>query len=97
MDMFYRWVWDHEGEYTAEVTHDHADAYMRELAYEDYSNTHKDLCQKAVRMLFKWRHHRQGVDMWETEMRFSSNESASNPRDYLTRDERTKVRDASLE
>lgn len=97
IDMVYRWVWNREGEYTVEVTHDHAEAYMRELAYGDYSNTHKGLCQKAVRTLFKWRHHRQGVEMWEPEMRFASNESAANPLDYLTMDERRKIREASLE
>jgi hypothetical protein len=34
-DQFYRWVWEEEGQYTTAVTHDHADAYMKKLAYDD--------------------------------------------------------------
>ena len=48
MDQFYRYVWSHEGGYTADVTHDHADAWMRELARQDTSNAHKSNCQKAL-------------------------------------------------
>jgi hypothetical protein len=32
MDQFYRWVWDRTGGYTINVTHDHADEWMKELA-----------------------------------------------------------------
>ena len=36
-DQFYRWVWDEEDRYTTQLTHDHADGWMRELAYGDTS------------------------------------------------------------
>ncbi|MFC6906927.1 hypothetical protein [Halalkalicoccus tibetensis] len=49
MDMFYRWVWTEEGHYTADITHDHADAYMEYLAYRDTSNVDKSNHQKAVK------------------------------------------------
>lgn len=95
MDVFYRWVWDEEGRYTTQVTPDHADAYVQELAYSDYSNAHKNNCLKALNMLFKWRHHELGEEMWEPEMRFQAEKSS--PRDYLTREERAQIREAALE
>ena len=96
MDQFYRWVWEQEGGYTANLTHEHADAWMSHLAQEDYSSTHKTNCQKSVKMLLKWRHHERGGSEWDPTIRFSEN-SGSNPKDYLTREERTQIRDASLE
>ena len=72
MDQFYRFVWDHEGRYTANLTHDHADAWMKELVSADLSTAHKDCCQKAVKMLFKWRHHEHGLEEWTPEITFYS-------------------------
>jgi len=97
MDMFYRWVWDHEGRYTATVTHEHADAWLRHLARQDQSNVHKSNCRKAAQMLFKWRRFEHGLGEWDPQLSFSTDDSASNPRDYLTRDERSKIREAALE
>jgi hypothetical protein len=55
MDQFYRWTWKQEGGYTARIIHDRADDWMRHLAQEDYSNTHRMNCQKkrknAVQMV----------------------------------------------
>ena len=97
IDAFYRWVWEQEGSYTADVTHDHADAYLVHLAYQEKSNAHKSNCRKAVRMLFKWRQHTHGLPEWEPQLSFSSDDGTTNPRDYLTRTERRKVREAALE
>jgi len=95
MDQFYRWIWEQEGGYTAQLSQDYADAWMRHLAQEDYSSTHQTNCQKAVKMLFKWWKHERGGTDWDSEITFTDTDSA-NPKDYLTRDERTQVRDASL-
>ncbi|WP_222918613.1 site-specific integrase [Natrinema sp. SYSU A 869] len=97
MDHFYRYVWDEEGHYTTSVTHEHADSWMKELAYEDCSDAHRDCCQKAVMMLFKWRAHERGGAEWKPEMRFSSGNQTTAPRDFLTREERKLIREASLE
>lgn len=97
MDQFYRYVWDANGGYTVAVTHDLADEWMQELAYADYSDTHRDLCQKAVRMLFKWRAHERGGEEWESELSFSSDSGTTSPRDYLTLEERKLIREAALE
>lgn len=96
MDQFYRWTWKQEGGYTARILQDYADSWMRHLAQEDYSSTHQTNCQKAVKMLFKWWVHERGGSDWDPDITFSDI-SNSGPRDYLTREERTKIRDASLE
>jgi site-specific recombinase XerD len=96
MDQFYRWVWDRDG-YTTNVTHDHADSYLRWLAKQEYSNAHKDNCRKALQMLYKWREHEQGLDEWDPELSFSTGHKTTAPRDYLTREERGLIREAALE
>lgn len=97
MDQFYRWVWEQEDGYTSVLTHEHADEYLRHLARQEKSNSHKNTCRKAVMMLYKWRHHQRGADKWEPELTFSRRNQSTTPRDYLTREERTKIRDAALE
>jgi len=96
MDRFYRWVWEDEGGYTVNVTHDHADGWLRHLAQRDVSATHKTNCLKSLKMLFKWRRHEHGLGEWEPAIRFAK-ERSSQPRDYLTREERTAIRDTALE
>lgn len=96
MDKFYRWVWGQEGGYTVNVQPEHADAWSRHLAQSSYSSTHKTNCQKALLMLFKWRHHEHGTSEWDPSIRFTE-DSSSQPRDYLTRREREQVRSAALE
>ena len=96
MDRFYRFVWEQEGGYTVNVTHENADAWMKHLARENASVTHKRNCQKAVKRLFKWRHHEHGLSVWDPEITFAA-ETSTSPRDYLTRDERSAVREAALE
>ena len=44
MDRFYRWVWDQNGNYTLNITTDHADAWMDHLARKDASGAHKANC-----------------------------------------------------
>lgn len=48
-------------------------------------------------MLYKWRHHQRGGEQWEPEFSFSQPNQSTTPRDYLTREERQKIRDAALE
>jgi integrase len=96
MDQFYRWVWEEIGGYTMGITHDHADGWMRELARGDASMAHKSNCQKAVKMLFKWRSHEKGSKKWDPEITFSGGKQTQ-PRDYLTREERSSINEAALE
>lgn len=97
MDRFYRWVWELEGRYTADITHEHADAFMKHQAQRETSNADKDNYLKSVQMLMKWRQHEHGIDEWEPEIRFTTTNGASQPRDFLTQDERSAIREAALE
>lgn len=94
-DVFYRWVWkERYGGYTLGLDHDDADAYCRELALQDTSDAHRANVQKSLKCLFRWR---DDTDSWEPEITFSGNSSQRRPRDYLTREERKQIREASLE
>ena len=96
IDQFYRWVWKEHGGYTTELTHEYADRYTKvELAYGDKSNVHNNNCLKALKMLYKWRRYERGGEEWDSEMTFKSEQNA--PRDYLRKEERRKIRQASLE
>ena len=97
MDQFYRWVWEQEDRYTSAITTDHADAYLKHLARQEYSNGHKSACRKALMMLYKWRSHRRGADEWSPDITFSRSNQSTTPRDYLTQEERSKIREAALE
>ena len=96
VDQFYRWVWDQRG-YTSSPSSEDADAYVRDLAMSEESNTHKSNTLSALKRLFKWRKYERGGDPWEPEFTFSRNSPASQPRDYLTREERNQLREAALE
>lgn len=97
MDQFYRWVWDTRGGYTVNVSHDDADDWLYYLAKEDNSNAHNNNCRKALLMLYKWREYELGCEPWEPEISFARNSGTTTPRDYLTLEERSKVREAALE
>ena len=96
IDRFYRFVWEREEGYTVNLAHDHADAWMDHLAHRDVSATHKVNCQKSLKMLYKWLHHERNLGKWNPEITFSADNS-SNPRDFLTKEERSAIRDAALE
>ena len=72
LDQFYRWVWGEENHYTTSPTHDHADAYMRNLAYGDTSQDNKASHMKAIKMLFRWRKREAGGEEWKPEVHFST-------------------------
>lgn len=96
LDMFYRWVWEDEG-YTTAVTRDHADKYLDHVAYSDYQQWSKCSIQKALKTLYKWRHHERGWDPWVPERTFSQPNDGVNTRDYLSKVERRAIRSAVLE
>jgi integrase len=95
LDKFYRWVWDQRG-YTTQITHDDADDYLREFAYQDYSATYKVNTQNALKALFRWQTHERGDPEWDPDISFTKTSDTS-PRDYFTLDERRRIREASLE
>lgn len=97
IDLFYRWVWDEEDRFTTNVTHAHADAWMKALANSDNSRSYNAALQKAVKSLFKWRHHEQGGELWEPDITFSDPSTNRVPKNVLEWDEWRAVREAALE
>lgn len=97
LDAFYRWVWDEFDGYTTDITHDHADAYVKDLARKDEGNYSRNNTQSSLKRLFKWHKHARGGELWEPDIVFSEPSGTGEPRDYLTREERSKIREAALE
>jgi len=98
IDQFYRWVWDQEDGYTLAVTTEHADQYSKELAFEETSQTHKAAVQKAVKTLFKFLNHEKGKSIdWDPQITYSNGGSTHQIRDFLTGEERRRIKQASLE
>lgn len=96
-DQFYRWVWDQEGRYTTNLSHTHADEYMKMLAFSDLSQSSKPTYMKSLKSLYQWRHNELGDDEWEPDITFTFKATGTNPRDYLTSEERRLFREAALE
>jgi len=95
MGLFYRWLWQECGRYTTAVTEDDVSAYMEEITLRDMSNSGKSSVQKCMKRLLKYREHRLGEEFdWEPAHTFT--EPHSQPRDYLTKDERKKIREVAL-
>jgi integrase len=90
-------VWEQEGRYTTAVTHEHANDYMKKLAYEDETDGSKANKMKAIKTLFRWRAFELGDEEWEPEIKFSNHTSTTNPKDFLTIEERKKLREAALD
>jgi hypothetical protein len=67
---------------------------MDHLAYSDRSRADKASHQKAVKSLYKWLHHRRGVAEWDPDVSFATTGSNTVQRDFLTREERDRIRDA---
>ena len=91
---FDRFVWDRQDGYTL-PTPDHADAYMKHLAYEDYSGSHKANTKDALARYFKWRHYEFGEDEWEPDFTFSKDTNVQPP-DFLSEKERQQLRQTAL-
>ena len=97
-DKFYRWLWEQRERYTTELSPSDADEYMKELVYsdKDYSTGYKASTQKCLKRLFKWLRFERGREVeWDPTHIFS--QDLSQPRDFLSVDERQRIREAALE
>lgn len=94
--LFYRWLWEEKDTYTTSFSATDVNAYMTDVTMRDTGNAAKGSIQKCMKRLIKYREHRLGEDIdWEAKRSF--HEPHSQPRDYLTKDERTKIREAALD
>jgi integrase len=91
-DLFYRFVWEQKSRYSTEVSTDLADEWMHELAREERSDSDRANKQKSIKMLLRF----HGIEEWDPEIRFTGG-SRQQPPDYLTRDERKRIREAVLD
>lgn len=96
VDQFCRWVWDREGDYTTQITHDHGDAYLREIAVGDTTQEHKLNVVKALQMWFAWTAAERGGDEWEPPFSFSQPQRRDTTGDAFDRRERRQIREAAL-
>jgi site-specific recombinase XerD len=98
LDRFYRWKWESNETYTIRITPTEADNYLEFLimSEEDYSESHIHTTQKCLKRVFKFWNSERGKNFdWDSDYSFSINQHT--PKDFLTRDEREAVREASLE
>lgn len=96
LDQFYRWVWEKEG-YTTNITPNHGNVYLEYLKEADTTEANKRKIRSALKQLFSWKEHTHGTESWDPEISFSAGSTSSQPREYLTKEERIKIREAALE
>jgi integrase len=95
LDQLHRYIWIDKGGFTTEITHDHSDDFLTEQkeSNEDYSTSYLDNIKLAIKSYFEWK-----GDPWDTDIKIEGGKSGvSQPKDYLTKPERQKIRDAVLE
>jgi site-specific recombinase XerD len=98
LDLFYRFVWDRNGKYVQDLTTEHADEWMRYLAKEDMKESTKNHYQKSAKTLFKWQREARNKDVeWDPVIEYSDPSTTYTPRDYLTKEDRRKMRQAAME
>jgi integrase len=90
------WVWDQDDRYMIPPGPEHATAYVKnDVAYRDVSNSTKGKIEEALARYHDRLHRTRRVDEWDHEQIFDSS-GGDVPRDFLTRDERRKLREAAL-
>lgn len=79
------------------MTPEHADRWMRYLAKQELKESTKCHYQKSVQTLFKWQREARNRDVeWEPEIEYSDPSTAYQPREYLTSEDRRKMREAAM-
>lgn len=93
---FDRDTWQSDDGYSIPLTQPQAESYLEQMAYEGHSGTHLHKIQHSLRRYFKWLHYDRGGELWEPDANFRSN-GRQNPPDFLSREERKKIRQAALD
>lgn len=98
LDLFYRFVWDRKGRYVQDLTTKDADDWMRYLARQEMKESTKNHYQKSAHTLFKWKREARNKNVeWDPEITYSDPSTTYTPRDYLTNEDRKKLREAAME
>lgn len=93
---FDRFAWKQGDGYRVPLTHEAADEYLKHVAYEDYSDTHRHKVLNSLKRYFRWRTVEHNESEWEPVLKFSSG-GRRNPPDYFSVEERKKIRQAALD
>ena len=98
LDLFYRWVWNNEQRFIQDIKLGHAEAWMRDLAKRDgLKESTKCHYQKSVQTLFKWMREARNRDVeWDPSIEYSDPSTGYQPREYLTKEDRRKMREAAM-
>lgn len=94
--QFDRAVWCDYDRYKFPPTSDDAARYFEDVIYRDISNRTKAKHKECLERYFRWLSQHFDVEAWESEASFSSSGGGNNPRDYLSKEERHRVRQAAL-
>ncbi|MFD1564636.1 tyrosine-type recombinase/integrase [Haloarchaeobius amylolyticus] len=96
LDAFYRWAWENQGGYTTDLSHEDAENFLREKMLEDYeySDSHLHNIKLAMKAYFRWR---SDIGEWDPNIEIEDTSSPSQPKEFVTLEERTALREASLE
>ena len=90
---FDKWRWEEFGGYSMPPTEEEAQAFVEWLAFDyDQSETAKGKLQEGVQRYNKWLQHRRNADEWDYNYQFDSSGGNHQPQDFLTREERRKIR-----
>lgn len=94
IDQFHRHIWDENSSFTLDLSHAQADEYLRGLILsdQDYSSSHLHNTKLALKAYFRFT-----GDEWEPEVSVPSSSGVSQPKDFVTEDERKALREAVLE
>jgi integrase len=99
LDLFFRFVWDQKQRYTTSIGTEEADQWITSLAKrDDISESSACHYQKAAHKYFKYLRADKGRDIeWEPTIEFSDPSTNYQVREYLTREERTQLREAAMD
>jgi integrase len=86
LETAFRWLWQHENQYTTSFTPDHADKFIRVLNQSEGMIDSTVLHHaKDIKRLFKFYNHARGKDYeWDVEIELSQS-NGGDERDYLRR------------
>jgi site-specific recombinase XerD len=95
-DKFSRWAWSKNDGYTLDLNHDDAEEYLKQHLFDDdeYSDSHLHNVKLALMAYFRFR---SDKDDWDSDISVNSPSGASQPKDYVTMEERKALREAALE
>lgn len=91
------WRWEHPDGYYIPPTKEDAVAYMGEVATWDVAESTKGKKMEALLRYNRWLQVKFNADEWAFDWTFQSGGGNNAPRDFLTREERQKIRQAALD